>query len=131
VTTAATSILTAASDAIEGQATGTSAAHLARAVIEAAAPIIRQYHQHARAGQRPGRNRSRGRSVRVDYALRAVSMKGAAQAVADAHEVVVSGLPGNVDPHVRAAVYAVVVRKFLDNEYARDLTMTWQPEGLA
>jgi hypothetical protein len=58
-------------------------------------------------------------------------MQDAAQAVADAHEVIVSGLPANVDPHARAAVYAVVVREFLGNQYVRDLTMQWQPKGLA
>jgi hypothetical protein len=60
-----------------------------------------------------------------------VSMAGVAQVVADAHEVVVSGLPGNVDTAVRAAVYAVVVRELLDNEYARDLTLEWHPRELA
>jgi hypothetical protein len=53
-------------------------------------------------------------------------MKDAAQAVADAHEVLVSGLPGNIDPHVRAAVYAIVVREFLSSGYVRDLTVSWQ-----
>lgn len=52
---------------------------------------------------------------------RPVSMKETAQAVRDARRVLASSLPTNVSDEVYAAVLVVVVREFLDNEYASDL----------
>lgn len=48
-------------------------------------------------------------------------MKETAQAVRDARRVLASSLPTNVSDEVYAAVLVVVVREFLDNEYASDL----------
>jgi hypothetical protein len=50
-----------------------------------------------------------------------VSMKEAAQVVADANKVVRAGLPSGISGEVYAAVMAVVTREFLDNEYVNDL----------
>jgi hypothetical protein len=71
------------------------------------------------------------RTTAVTGDMTGMGMTRAAQAVADAHEVVTSGMPRHVDPQVLAAVYATILREFLANPYERDLSLVWQPHPLA
>lgn len=57
-----------------------------------------------------------------------VKMSETAQAVADARDVLARGLGYGTAPEVEAAVFALVLREFLDNEYDRDMPEGWRPD---